>query len=87
MGTRICHANPDTDADTDADINGIRTKTNLAPLTFGGGTQKSQTVLMLHGGQEYVVEMAIFNIQRAITPKECNPEVRFLRPVTSSDGA
>ena len=26
-----------------------------------------------------MVEMAIFIVQRAITPKECNPELRFLR--------
>ena len=34
---------------------------------------------MLQNGHEYVVEMAIFNVQRAITPKVCNPELRFLR--------
>ena len=28
-----------------------------------------------------MVEMAIFNIQRAITPKVCNRELRFLRSV------
>ena len=33
---------------------------------------------MLQSGHEYVVEMAIFNVQRAITPKVCNPELRFL---------
>ena len=38
----------------------------------------SQTVLMLQSGHEYVVEMAIFNVQRAKTPKVCNPELRFL---------
>ena len=38
----------------------------------------SQTVLMLQSGHEYVVETAIFNVQRAITPKVCNPELRFL---------
>ena len=42
-----------------------------------GGTKISQTVLMLQSGHEYVVEMAIFNVQRAITPKVCNPELRF----------
>ena len=26
-----------------------------------------------------MVEMAYFNVQRAITPKVCNPELRFLR--------
>ena len=38
----------------------------------------SQTVLMLQSGHEYVVEMAFFNVQRAITPEVCNPELRFL---------
>ena len=33
---------------------------------------------MLKSGQEYVVEMAIFNVQRAITPKVYNPELLFL---------
>ena len=39
----------------------------------------SQTVLMLQSGHEYVVEMAIFNVQREIAPRKCNPELRFLR--------
>ena len=34
VGTRFCHA----DVDTDADSNGIRTETNMSPLTFGGGS-------------------------------------------------
>ena len=38
----------------------------------------SQTVLMLQSTHEYMVEMAIFNVQRAITPKVCNPELQFL---------
>ena len=38
----------------------------------------SQTVLMLQSRHEYVVGMAIFTVQRAITPKVCNPEFRFL---------
>ena len=38
----------------------------------------SQTVLMLQIGHEYLVEMAIFSVQRAITQKVCNPELRFL---------
>ena len=38
----------------------------------------SQTVLMLQSGHEYVAEMAIFNVRRAITPNVCNPELRFL---------
>ena len=39
----------------------------------------SHTVLMLESGHEYVVEMAIFNVQRAISPKVCNPELWVLR--------
>ena len=38
----------------------------------------SQTVLVSQSGHEYVVEMASFNVQRAITPKVCNPALRFL---------
>ena len=34
---------------------------------------------MVQSGHEYAVEMAIFNVQRGITPKVCNPELRFLR--------
>ena len=34
---------------------------------------------MLQSGHEYVVEMVIFNVQRAITPKVGNPQLRFLR--------
>ena len=34
VGTRICHA----DADTEADTNGIRTGTHMSTLTFGVGT-------------------------------------------------
>ena len=33
MGTRICHA----DANTDADSNGVHTKTYMSLLTFGDG--------------------------------------------------
>ena len=36
------------------------------------------SVLMLQSGHKYVVEMAIFNVQRAITPKACNPVSWFL---------
>ena len=48
MGTRICHA----DADTDADSNGIRTETNMSPppLCVGGGHNKS----MQNGINEFV---------------------------------
>ena len=35
--------------------------------------------LKLQSGHEYVIEMAIFNVQRTITPKVCNAELRFLR--------
>ena len=52
-------------------------ETNVT-LTFGGGTQISQTVLMLQSGHKYVVEMSIFSVQRAITPEVCNPELLFL---------
>ena len=38
----------------------------------------SLTVLMLQSRHEYVVGMEIFNVQRAIIPKICNPELRFL---------
>ena len=29
----------------------------------------SRTVFNLHSGHEYILEMAMFNVQRAITPK------------------
>ena len=76
MGARICHAKAEADADTDT--NGIGIETNMSPLTFGGGTSICQKVLMLQSGHECVVEMAIFNLQRAITKKICNPELWFL---------
>ena len=34
---------------------------------------------MLQSGHKYVVAMALFNVQKAITPKVCYPELRFLR--------
>ena len=34
----------------------------------------SQTVFNLQSGHEYMVEMAKFNVQRAITPKVGKPE-------------
>ena len=34
----------------------------------------------MQSGQEYVVAMAIFNVQRAITPKVCNQEFIAGRP-------
>ena len=39
----------------------------------------SQTILILQSGHEYELETAIINVQRAITQKVCNPEIRFLR--------
>ena len=35
MSIGICHA--DADANANADTNGIRTETNMSPLTCGGG--------------------------------------------------
>ena len=35
----------------------------------------SQRVFNLQRGHEYIVEMAMFNIQRAITPKVGKPEL------------
>ena len=35
----------------------------------------SQTVFNLQSGHEYMVEMAVFNVQRAITPKLGKPEL------------
>ena len=39
----------------------------------------SETGLKLQSGHEYVVKLPFFNVQRAITPKKCNPELRSLR--------
>ena len=79
VGTRICHTNADADAVTEAHTNGIRTETTMSPSPLVGGHKYLQTVLMLQSGHEYMVEMANFNVQRTITPKVCNPELRFLR--------
>ena len=68
VGTRIFHANADTDAGT----NGIRTETKMSPSPWAGG-HKYLEVFILQSGHDYVVEMASFNVQRAITPKTCNP--------------
>ena len=38
----------------------------------------SQRVFNLQSGHEYIVEMAMFNVQRAITPKIGKPELRFM---------
>ena len=35
-------------------------------------------VFNLQGGHEYMVEMAMVNVQRAITPKVGKPELRFM---------
>ena len=39
----------------------------------------SQTVFNLQSGHEYIVEMAIFHVQRATTPELGNPEFWFMR--------
>ena len=36
------------------------------------------TVFNLQSGYEYLVEMAMFNVQRAINPKVGKPEVRIM---------
>ena len=38
----------------------------------------SETTFNLQSGQEYMVEMTMFNVQRAITPKVGKPELRFM---------
>ena len=38
----------------------------------------SRTVFNLQCGHEYLVEMAMFNVQRAITPKVGKPELWFM---------
>ena len=38
----------------------------------------SQMVFNLQSGHEYMVEMAMFNVQRAITPKVGKPVLRFM---------
>ena len=37
-----------------------------------------RTVFNLQSGHEYVVEMAMFNVQRALTPKVSKPDLRFM---------
>ena len=44
----------------------------------------SQAVLMLQSGHENVVEMAIFNVQRAITPKNTQSKVAVFALCTLS---
>ena len=38
----------------------------------------SQTVSELWSGHKYMVEMAMFNVQKVMTPKVCKPELRFM---------
>ena len=38
----------------------------------------SRMVFNLKSGHEYITEMAMFKVQRAITPKVGKPELRFL---------
>ena len=38
----------------------------------------SQTVFNLQSGHEYMVKMAMFNVQRAISPKVGKPELQFI---------
>ena len=38
----------------------------------------SGTVLNLQSGHKYMVEMAMFNVQRTITPKVGKPELQFM---------
>ena len=38
----------------------------------------SQTVFRLQCSDKYMVEVAIFNVQRAITPKLGKPQLRFM---------
>ena len=37
-----------------------------------------QTVFNIHSRHEYMVEMNMFNVQRAITPKVDKPELRLM---------
>ena len=39
----------------------------------------SQTVFNLQSGHEYMVEMAMFNLQRTTTPKVGIPQLWFMR--------
>ena len=47
----------------------------------------SRTVFSLQSGHEYMVEMAMFNVQRAISPKAGKSELRFLVFCKSSHNA
>ena len=38
----------------------------------------SKTVFNLQSGHKYMVEMAMFNVQREISPKVGNSELRFM---------
>ena len=68
-----------TPTPTPADTNGIRTETIISPSPLVGGDIKiSNGFDVTERTHEYVVEMAIFNVHSAITPKVCNSELRFL---------
>ena len=38
----------------------------------------SQPIFNLQSGHKYMVEMAMFNVRRAITPKVGKPELQFM---------
>ena len=63
MGTRICHA----DANDDADTNGIRIETNTPALTFGGGHNQGKRFPCINnlGGKSKHPNCFIFNIMLA----------------------
>ena len=52
--------------------------TRVTILCFCSFLKISRTVFNLQNGNEYMVEMAMFNVQRAITPKIDKPELRFM---------
>ena len=47
----------------------------------------SQTVFNVQTRHKYMVEMAMFNVQRAITPKVGKPELQFHDFCNTSPGA
>ena len=61
-GTRICQA----DADTDADANGIRTETNMAPLTFGGGHKDLRIIICLRKFERTVERIPVCNVVKKL---------------------
>ena len=57
----------------------ITSKVGSWCLTFLRKFMKiSQTVFTLQSRHKYMVEMAMFNVQRAITPKVGKPELLFM---------